>query len=449
MNASPSPFSAHSDVLDAAVPADAAGKERLLTELKNRGKAAVTAGHWPDAQALYEKALQCCSTDNSNEEAAAAASNQKAILYSNISLVQGKMNHWSEAKHSATDAVGADPAYTKGWWRLGQAQASLKEFDDAVKSLEEAAKLEPSNKALQKELTKQKENAKKAAAEKAKKEAEDAKMEEAEKAKASAPASSSTSKVTKSATKKSESKPEPMQIDDDDDTKFTKSEHVKGYKIVNGKKTSYFHNELSEEAKRLIGDIAPKKIESAPSAPVEASESNKGTSAWNKAGTWEERDVAAWAKDSLKEQLEKVIYTLPASSPAPSAVVKMTKAKVSGHASVAVVRGKKRFIYEMSVDLEWSFSHESNDANGKISFPDIDGTCMVGEPYEASGFDIEHSDDGQLRPVLESFVHKQGFRDKIHEAIDAWVELFKETYWFLSVVGIKNKKTNLVQPLHI
>lgn len=281
MNASPSPFSAHSDVLDAAVPEDAAGKERLLTELKNRGKAAVTGGAWPDAQALYEKALLCCG--NADE------ANQKAILYSNIALVQGKMNHWPQSKESALEAIAVDPAYTKGWWRLGQAHASLKSFEEAVKALDEAAKLEPSNKALQKELNKQKENAKKDAAEKAKQQAAEEAAAAAATTKDSTTSTNSTStskerKTTTNAKKaSSSSKPEPMQVDEDE-TKFTKSEHVKGYKIVNGKKTSYFHNELSEEAKALIGDIAPKKLEAAPSVPVSSSNDTKGTSAWNKAG---------------------------------------------------------------------------------------------------------------------------------------------------------------------
>ena len=417
MNASPSPFSAHSDVLDAAVPEDAPGKERLLTELKNRGKAAVAAGQWPDARRLYEKGLQCCLEKDTN---------QKAILYSNLSLVEGKMNQWSEARHAANNAVQVDAAYTKGWWRLGQAHAALQNFDEAVKSLEEATKLEPSNKALQKELTKQKENAEKAAAEKAKQAEQEAKQ--SEKANDPPPPVAST-KSKPAAQKKSEDAKESMQVDDEDDTTFTKSEVTRGYKIVNGKKTSYFHNELSEEAKQLIGDIAPKKIETAsPSAPTSGAGENKGASAWNKAGTWEERDVTQWAKDSLKAQLESTTYTLPASSPAPSADVTTKKAKVDGHASFAVVRGKKRYIYEMSAEIEWSFTHNGNDANGKIIFPDIDGTCMVGEPYDATGFHIEHSDEAQLRPVLEGFVHKQGYRDVLHESIDRWVGLFKETY---------------------
>lgn len=49
---------------------------------------------------------------------------------------------------------------------------------------------------------------------------------------------------------------------------------------------SYFNNVLSEDAKKLIGDIAPKKIEV--TETVAAPDSKPGTgSAWNYAGTFE------------------------------------------------------------------------------------------------------------------------------------------------------------------
>jgi tetratricopeptide (TPR) repeat protein len=420
------PFGAHSDVLEAAVPSDAVGRQGLLSELKNRGKAAVAAGQWPDARALYEKALTCCVDDDS--ETSHEMKNQKAILYANIALVEGKMNEWNMSQHAARRAVEEDASYTKGWWRLGQAQAALHDFEAAVQSLQEASKLEPDNKALQKELNKQKENAQKKQAEDAAK----AQQEAEAVAKEDAPSSvKSTTSSKSSKAKMPSSSTTPMQVvDHDEDTKFSKSEYTRGYKIVNGKKTSYFHNELTEEAKKLIGDIAPKKLSgtSTPTATDSLATENKGASAWNKAGTWEERDVTAWAKEALQTQLEETIYTLPESSPAPGAEVKIKKASVSGHASFAVVRGKKRYIYELSADLEWEFAHNGNEANGKLTFPDIDGTCMVGDPYEATAFHIAHSDEGQLRPVLETFVHKQGFRDELHKAIDNWVGLFKETY---------------------
>ena len=409
-----SPFSPHKDVLEAPIPDDEAGQARLLEELKNRGRSAVQASIWPDAHALYEKALQVCEKQSTKDNA------QEAIINANNSLVLGKMNRWAEAKTSAKKAVELDASYTKGFWRLGQASGSLGDFDEATKAMNQAIQLEPKNKALQKELKNLEVKAREAAEKKALEE-EKKKKEAAEPMLPPLP----TTKVAKDASSKS-SEGEPMEIEADGTT-FTKSEHVKGYKIVNGKKTSYFHNELSEEAKKLIGDIAPKKLE-ASQQPQSSEPAEKGTSAWNKAGTWEERDLTKWACDSLKEQLEKVAYTFPNSSPAPGATVTTSKATVTGHASVATVRGKKRYIYEMIVKLEWAFEHEDVDANGKLNLPDVDGTCQLGEGYEATNWEVSHATNATLRPMLDQFIHKQGWRNAVHDAIDDWVRSFKETY---------------------
>ena len=69
---------------------------------------------------------------------------------------------------------------------------------------------------------------------------------------------------------------------------------MKGYKkTADGRLTTYFNNDLTEEAKALIGDIAPKKLEPAAAAAVPGAETAGGNaaSAWNKAGTWESRDM--------------------------------------------------------------------------------------------------------------------------------------------------------------
>ena len=69
---------------------------------------------------------------------------------------------------------------------------------------------------------------------------------------------------------------------------------MKGYKkTADGRTTTYFNNDLSEEAKALIGDIAPKKLEPPAAAAVPGAEAVGGNaaSAWNKAGTWESRDM--------------------------------------------------------------------------------------------------------------------------------------------------------------
>ena len=459
---SASPFTAHQDVLEAAIPADSIGKTILINELKNRAKAAVLAQQWPHASALYRKAVEIVEAQQSSSSAGGSGesntqednsnstiANDLAILESNLSLVHGKMHQWDAALAAASRAVQVDAKYVKGWWRLGQAQAALENYDLAVKALQEGKKRDPSNKALIKELDKLKVQAADAAAKRAQEAASAAQDTAPSRSGSSSSPATSAPKVTsnitstkttttttttttptstKSTTTSISSDTEKMQIDDDG---FSKSEVFKGYKIVNGKKTSYFHNELSKEAAELIGDIAPKKLEVTTTAATSSSAAvlaAPGASAWNQAGTWEERDVTSWAQDSLQNKLLAATYTLPEYSPAPSATVRVTKATATGHASVAVARGKKRYIYEWLVKLDWEFQHGDKIAKGHMAFPDVDGTCMVGEPYEAHDFAVTEVDDEHLRPILKDFVHKQGLRDELHKAIDEWVGLFKESY---------------------
>ncbi|GAX13490.1 hypothetical protein FisN_36Lh045 [Fistulifera solaris] len=388
------PFaSAHQDILDAK-PQDEAAKARLLEECKDRAKRAIQAQVWPDAIALYKKALGCTSD-----------ANQQSILHSNLSLAQGKMNRWEDALHSAQSAVELDATYVKGWWRLGQAQVSVGKGGDAVDTLQKALSLDPTNKALIKEL------------EKVRKQASEAPQPLASTTtKSVTKTTTTTTSYTKSSSNVSStasSTSEPMEVDVDEEGNFTKSDHVKGYKIVNGKKTSYFHNELSEDAKKLIGDIAPQKLETVP--VEETSTKEAGKSAWNKAGTWEEKDVSAWGQESLQESLQATTFQHA------EGLATVTSATVSGHASVATVRGKKRLIYEWSIVVHWSFM----DCTGKLEFPDVDGTCMVGEPYDATGFTVS---TGTRTSLVEDNVYRGGLRNALHDSIDNWVRLFQEKY---------------------
>ena len=69
----------------------------------------------------------------------------------------------------------------------------------------------------------------------------------------------------------------------------TETEKIRGYKLTtDGRKTTFFNNEMDEQTKALIGDIAPQKI-------LHAEEKNVpvvpgGGSAWNAAGTFESVD---------------------------------------------------------------------------------------------------------------------------------------------------------------
>lgn len=427
-------MSPHRDVLDAHPDTDES-KARLVEELQSRGRAAVGAKSWMDAKLLYEKALSidgCTILDG----------NRKATLSSNLSLVEQNMGKLEAARKAAERATVEDPTYVKGWWRLGQALMGLHRSVEAKEALSKALALEPTNKALIKELDKVQKQVEEEAALLAM--AVDG--NEGDGVTTSPTTTDAATKITKTTSTVSNSSNNSGSIDasmdtkvdvaDDDDAKlFTKSEPIRGYKVVNGKKTSYFHNELDEKAKALIGDIAPKKLENIPppssAGLADDGGNNNKTSAWNQAGTWEEKDVTQWAKDTLTKSLLSTTYVLPSSSPAPNACVTVAKVtKLDGHASVAVVRGKVRFIYEFLIKLDWQLDKQDDDlkCTGSLAIPDIDGTIAIGEGYEIHDFVIDDVSHTSIRPIVDRFVQRGGFHDALNESIDDWVRLLKKEY---------------------
>ena len=419
MNLSSS-FSPHNDVLSAS-PNTKSEKLSLIEELKRRGRLSVTTKRYPDAKDLYTKAIDTFNTILKEEEEENNNNNndtkkELAILFSNRSLCNIQMNKAQDAYDDALNATCHDQSYVKGFWRLGQSCMALKNTEEALMAYEKAYEIDGNNKALKKECEKVK---KQLEVEKVKKQKE---AEEKEKARAEEEANKDSKTETKSSSKpisstststkststvsSSSSSKEEKKTTISSSNEFTKSDHVRGYKIVNGKKTSFFHHEQTEEEKRLIGDITPKRIDVTQLPSDQASgptkienNTNKGTSAWNKAGTWEEKDYTDWAIDSIKDQITKCEYNLPDGSPDPKAVAKVTKitkllsSKVAGgtcHASVATVRGKKRYIFEFTVCVHWEMTlGDGRKCKGEMTFLDVDGTHEIGEGYDISNYNVD------------------------------------------------------------
>jgi hypothetical protein len=91
--------------------------------------------------------------------------------------------------------------------------------------------------------------------------------------------------------KKKEEKKE--KVEEKNEEEEEEENKIRGYKLTtDGRKTTFFNNELDEKTKALIGSIAPQKIE----IPSEGPGSAGGTvgagsgSAWNSAGTFESVD---------------------------------------------------------------------------------------------------------------------------------------------------------------
>lgn len=405
----------------------------------------MVAKNYPDADAIYGKGIEVLSsviTNNKegNEDEVHNCEKDISIFFSNRSLVRMQMGKIAEALEDADEAVRYDPAYVKAHWRRGQAANACGNTSMALESFEKALELDPTNKALTKEVEsvkKKKEEEEKLLAEGGgvdEKENNVSKMEEVPK---------TTNDALKDAEKKDAALSKKQTsassaVKESGDSLFTASDHVRGYKIrSDGKKTSYFDREISEEAKAMIGDIAPKKLDASgggvvDDAPKKLAAVEQGTSAWNKAGTWEERDVTPWAKETLTAQLLKSEYILPPGSPSPGAHAIVSKVtKLDGHASHASVRGKKKYIYEFALTLSWTVTMGDDHAktcHGEMTFPDIDGTVELGEGYDITDFTVDGSSAVGTGPLLDRFVRDGGLRESIHGAIDDWVRLFRATY---------------------
>lgn len=270
----------------------------FVDEIKNRGRVCVSSGDLRSADALYGRGIDALLhlESSSGIGMGGTTSADLAILRSNRSLVRLRMGMSSEALDDARQASEDDPTYVKAHWRMGQAAMAIGDTSGALVSFEKALVLEPNNKALRKEvdmarerLAKEEESMDMAAA--------SAAVEYDDVGGAKVDAKSTTIEEPKQRPENqqptSSSSKEQVVVDD---SEFTKSDHVRGYKIrSDGKKTSFFDREISDDARKLIGDIAPKKLDAGGivdgggggnvgSGPMPVA--TEGTSAWNKAGEY-------------------------------------------------------------------------------------------------------------------------------------------------------------------
>lgn len=171
----------------------------------------------------------------------------------------------------------------------------------------------------------------------------------------------------------------------------------------------YFARTLDEKETTLIGDIKPKKLEelggeaasagagAGASAPVSASvvaasstpvllpseaatPSLTSASVWNKAGTFEERDLSSWFKTRITDSVV---------NPATSVDIGVGDLVVTavndweGSASVMILRGKPRKIYDVKFKVEVEFRMRSGESGAGPAAPEPLGSD--GKPAKAKG----------------------------------------------------------------
>lgn len=242
--------------------------------------------------------------------------------------------------------------------------------------------------------------------------------------------------------------------DDDDEDKLTEKElaMMRGYKLTkDGRKTSYFTRELSEDEKKVYADVAPKRLDSTtcdedavalaePSQTVTSTTSSSlsltasssvtsgsmttaaTTSAWNAAGTWEEKDTTIWCTEQLRQRLNETTVTTEHME------VDVVEIKtLTGHASVALAAGRKRYIFEYEADLKYEMKDTASDkvvASGFIRLPDIESTSHDELEVTFGSWKKKPSVDLQDRAL----VARNRLAEQLRLQVQQWVDEFNTNY---------------------
>lgn len=157
--------------------------------------------------------------------------------------------------------------------------------------------------------------------------------------------------------------------ENDNDKKIAEDEiRIRGYKILaDGRKTTFFNNEMDEATKALIGDIAPKKME----GDKEESSTIKG-SAWNSGGTFESIDHTAWGLSRLAELIDEDVKGGSEEGDTVGSMI-MKGARVEGDAQTIGMRGKIKHVCDITVKISWTYttSDKSNTFEGQLHVNDV------------------------------------------------------------------------------
>lgn len=361
----------HADVLNHAIVNEKEKDMRLRDEVRSRATGAFQCGDMGSAELLFSKAIEI---------------HPEAVLYSNRSMVRLKMGRNELALKDAEKALELDSTFVKAYYRKALALKRLSKFDQAIDTCKkEIVKDVPEIVALIPEIEQDK---KKAELEKAafKAEAEDLTIKRAV---------PEPTRVPITPPKRTASK-EKEEVDDDDDKKPVKQSNMRGYKVTeDGKKTSYFHTDISDEAKKLIGDRRPQKIE-----PVETkadSDSPRVKSAWNES-TFEAKGYNKWVEKKVVE-----VFPLKHSLHNGEFECVCSYSSFEGDLEIITMRGKPRVVNNVSYTFNWKLYNKDED---QIA----DGTLIYHNDGNAE-YDTECK-SGSIKPeardLVNTYIRKEG-----------------------------------------
>lgn len=379
----------HADVLNEE-PTEPDAKLRLVEEVKNRAKGAFQQKDMPSAELLYGKAISLLEAFPEKREAA---------LYSNRAMVRLNLSKVEGALEDANKCIELDPKFVKAYHRKSQALCRLNEWDDAIAAAEAGQALDPSNASFTECIDKAQKAKAQDVEDKArlKRDAQDVRVELHNASTARAP---------------------PVKKEKVD---AEGEEQIRGYKkTADGKTTSYFHTDISDEAKALIeaqGFGKPQKLEQA-AEPVDV---KGGGSQWNQAGTYEEKNMKKWLDEQLAAKLVGISFALPAGN---GSISTTAVENIKGDASISSSRGKRRYIMEVSFDVLLEGKVGDATGKGKLLFSDV--TTVADEQPEIKT-ETDSSTPPAVREVFDAFVKPgaQGLQPLVVAEVSKLIEEYK------------------------
>ncbi|KAI3805594.1 hypothetical protein L1987_28114 [Smallanthus sonchifolius] len=175
---------------------------------------------------------------------------------------------------------------------------------------------------------------------------------------------------------------------------------------------TYWVREVKQDAAPLP---VPRKL-TAQDLSVGSNSSNHLGSAWNKAGTWEEKNLNKWATERIKELVLSVGSLEFSSGKAEIAEV----SRCTGDAFLVTVRNKKRVGYTYEITLrvkgEWLVGGEKKKFNvnldlAEFSFGELDDLQVEVRLNEAKDLLVE--DKQRIRQDMKMFL--KPICEKLHE----------------------------------
>ena len=399
-------------------PEDAGQRQRLTDELKSRGNGAFKAKSMREALVLYTRAIELSPEDHA--------------LRGNSSMVQLQLGDFAAALADAEEAIRLDASWAKGYYRKAQALEKLTRYDEASFAMEEAIRRtdnEKAKKPMQKAVLEYQKKAAEApkvnplevvAPDRFKKAGEGGDFGGGAEGSATtylnkitpAPAPAKQKPAAESAAARTERAAKIAKPDTDTADTGASGTDMKGYKtLADGRKTSFFHMEVSEEAKKLqeaqgLMKADGNKIDAAEVAKHEATVVD-GASAWNSSGTFEEKDMLNWSKAKLTE-------LLVTDSAAEAGAGRISKVfDVEGDALWTFRKGKKGCIFDLNFVASWC-DGPADCESGKCTVTNFanDGGSSDGDEYEVA---YSPAPPAQL---------KESLRSKLAEGLAAWVVEF-------------------------